>query len=270
MKEVVDYYNRFDEWGRLEREPLELRIYWHYMSRYLPASGHVFDNGAGPGQYALKLAQQGYEVTLNDLTPRLVEQARQKAKVLEVLGKFRGFHSFNATDLTGLDDQQFDASLMLGPLYHLQREEDRCLAASELHRVTRSGGYVFVAMMTRTRHVMTSLLYPQSWKPNDTIEGIRTFLETGVFNHLDQGRFTGAYFYKLEEIEPFMQEHGFQCVKLVGSSSTAGLFQQEQLEYWRNQGDDAYDEAIKLMAEMAGEQSLLGLSPHVMYIGRRI
>lgn len=270
MKEVVDYYSGFDEWGRLEREPLEFQIYWHYMSRFLPPSGHVLDNGAGPGQYALKLAERGYEVTINDLTPRLVQQARQKAEEMDLSCKFRGFHCFNATDLSGLGDQQFDASLMLGPLYHLQQEEERNQAASELYRVTRSGGYVFVAMMTRTRHMMTSLLYPQHWKPNNTIVGIKKFLETGVFDHRDPGRFTGAYFYRLEEIEPFMQKHGFQCAKLIGSSGTAGLFQKEHLEYWRNQGDEDYAEAIKLVAELAGERSVLGLSPHVMYIGRRI
>ncbi|MDQ0115720.1 class I SAM-dependent methyltransferase [Paenibacillus harenae] len=270
MKEVVDYYSGFDEWGRLEREPLEFQTYWHYLRRFLPPSGHILDNGAGPGRYALKLAERGYEVTVNDLTPRLVQQARGKAEERGLLGQFRGFHSFNATHLSGLEDQKFDASLMLGPLYHLQREEERNQAASELYRVTKSGGYVFVAMMTRTRHLMTSLLYPQHWQPNDSIDGIKTFLETGVFNHRDQGRFTGAYYFKLEEIESFMQTHGFQCVKLVGSSGTAGLFQKEHLEYWRKQGDGDYAEAVKLMVEMAGDLGVLGLSPHVMCIGRRI
>lgn len=51
MEYVIEYYSRFDEWGRLDREPLEFIINWHYMKRYLPPSGSVLDNGAGPGKY---------------------------------------------------------------------------------------------------------------------------------------------------------------------------------------------------------------------------
>lgn len=269
MDEVVEYYSGFDEWGRLEREPLEFTIYMHYLSRYLPQSGHILDNGAGPGQYALKLAELGYDVTLNDLTPKLVRQARSKAEEAGLLDRFRGFHTLNATELNELDSGQFDAALMLGPMYHLQKEDDRGKAASELYRVTRSGGYVFVAMMTRIRHLMTSLLYPEYWKPNDTVDGIRNFLDSGIFNHADKGRFTGAYFFRLEDIEPFMREHGFECVKLVGSSGMAGLFKKEHLEYWRSRGDAAYEEVMSLICEMSGEPSVLGTSPHVLYIGRR-
>lgn len=122
---------------------------------------------------------------------------------------------------------------MLGPLYHLQQPDDRSRAVKELFRVTKSGGVVFVAFMTRIRHLMTSLAYPQSWKPNDNIDDIQTFLETGVFNHSDEGRFTGAYYFNIEDIRPFMELHGFESVKLIGSSGIAGSLKQEQFYYWR-------------------------------------
>ena len=79
MSKIIEYYSAFDEWGRLDREPLEFQINWHFIQTYLPATGRVLDNGAGPGKYAMRLAKQGYDVTLTDLVPKLVEVAQEKA-----------------------------------------------------------------------------------------------------------------------------------------------------------------------------------------------
>ncbi|GKU77404.1 class I SAM-dependent methyltransferase [Paenibacillus sp. L3-i20] len=57
--------------------------------------------------------------------------------VIDYYSRFNGFHVLNAIHLEGLSDKKFDASLMLGPLYHLQQEEERVCAVRELHRVTK-------------------------------------------------------------------------------------------------------------------------------------
>lgn len=46
---VLNYYNSFGEreWSRLDREPLEFTVNWHYINKYLPPTGHILDNGAG-------------------------------------------------------------------------------------------------------------------------------------------------------------------------------------------------------------------------------
>jgi 2-polyprenyl-3-methyl-5-hydroxy-6-metoxy-1,4-benzoquinol methylase len=106
MKNIVEYYSRFDEWGRLDREPLEFQINWHYMCQYLPPAGRVLDNGAGPGKYAMKLAECGHSVTLTDLTPRLVESAIQKSAELGLDDRFEGFHIRNATHLEFLSEEE--------------------------------------------------------------------------------------------------------------------------------------------------------------------
>jgi len=33
MSEIINYYNQFDEWGRLEREPIEFQVNWHYIKK---------------------------------------------------------------------------------------------------------------------------------------------------------------------------------------------------------------------------------------------
>ena len=84
----------------------------------------------------MELAKQGYKVTLTDLTSRLVEIGAAKAKELKLDGQFHGFHCADATDLSLFQEEHFDAALMMGPLYHLQSEQDRSMAVKELYRVT--------------------------------------------------------------------------------------------------------------------------------------
>ena len=186
MNDIIAYYNTFDEWGRLDREPLEYQVNLHHIANNLPARGRVLDNGAGPGKYAMAPAKLGCRVTLTDLTPRLVELARQKAQELELTQQFDGFYPADARDLSQFPDAHFDASLMLGPLYHLQEEADRERAVSELLRVTKPGGRVFVAFMSRTRFLI-AFLGPGNVETQHTAQGIQGFLETGVFNHADPG-----------------------------------------------------------------------------------
>lgn len=111
-------------------------------------------------------------MTLVDLTPKLVEQAKKKAEELAINGKFKDFLVADARELNMVASDQFNASLMLGPMYHLQDEGDRVKAIKELNRVTKKGGIIFVAFMPRIRHIFTSLLSPEKWKPNESMDAI--------------------------------------------------------------------------------------------------
>ncbi|UYO03475.1 class I SAM-dependent methyltransferase [Paenibacillus sp. PSB04] len=267
MGSIIDYYNQFDEWGRLEREPVEFMVNFHFIKQYLKPGTHVLDNGAGPGKYAVALAQEGYDVTLTDLSPRLVGLAAGKVKECKLEERFRGIHVADARDLGRFEDGRFDAVMMLGPLYHLQQEEDRKQAARELFRVVKPGGHVFVAFMSRTRHLINSLLHPQSWKPNDTMDGIDEFMRTGVFNHSDDGRFTEAYYFPIDEIRPFMEQHGFDSVKLIASGSVVQSMNEEQWAYWRGRGPEEYQRFLNRIMEAAEDPYILGASSHLLYIG---
>jgi len=269
MNDVIQYYSAFDEWGRLDREPLEYLVNWHYIQKHLPKAGRVLDNGAGPGKYAMALASEGYQVTLTDLTPRLVELAEAKAKELALHDRFEGFYVRDARQLAGIPSSHYDAALMLGPLYHLQTEEDRTAAVQELYRVTKPGGIVCIALMTRIRKLQMALQYPEVWKPLDQMATINAFMETGVFNHQDAGRFTGAYFYSIEEIEPFMTSSGFETIELIGSSSIAGRFTEENWNYWRSRGEEEFNQMMELIYHYAADPSILGVSSHLLYIGQK-
>ncbi|MGE6488645.1 class I SAM-dependent methyltransferase [Paenisporosarcina sp. NPDC076898] len=269
MTKIIEYYSKFDEWGRLDREPLEFQINWHFIRKYMPATGSVLDNGAGPGKYAMRLADQGYNVTLTDLVPKLVEVAQEKAKEMDLDTQFKGFHVADARDLSVLADEQFDAALALGPMYHLQKEDDRQKAIQELYRVTKQEGIVFVAFMPRIKHVLASLMNPRNWSPNDKMDSIAEFMKTGEFNHSDDGRFTGAYYFNVEEIKPFMESQGFETLDLIGSTNIGTLLTNEQWDYWRNRGEEEFYQLMELLKETASNPHVLGISSHMLFIGKK-
>lgn len=161
------------------------------------------------------------------------------------------------------------ASLALGPMYHLQEEPDRNKAIQELYRVTRNEGIVYVAFMPRIRHVLSSLLSPENWRPNDTMESIQRFIRTGKFDHSDEGRFTGAYYFEIDHIKPFMESHGFETLNLVGSSNIGSLLSKEQWAYWQNRGENEFGQLIELLIETATDSNVLGISSHCFILERK-
>jgi ubiquinone/menaquinone biosynthesis C-methylase UbiE len=268
MSDIIDYYSSFDEWGRLDREPLEFRVNWHFIKSNLPLKGKILDNGAGPGKYAMELAKLGYDVSLTDLTPRLVDIAKEKAEELGLLNNFSDFLVRDARDLFGFESNHFDASLMLGPLYHLQHKEDRAKAVEELRRVTKVGGLIFVAVRPRIRKILTALMQPTHWKPLDKIEAIKEFKQTGVFNHEAKGRFTGAYFFNIDEIKPFFESFGFETIKLLSSTGIGGRLTKENWDYWSSRGEE--EALMELIYETVDDPYILGATAsHLLYIGRK-
>jgi len=267
VNDILRYYQQFDEWGRLDREPLKFLMNMHFIRRYLPMNGRILDNGGGPGKYAAALAQAGYRVTLTDLSARLVEEARARMAATEGNVRLEACRVADAQDLIMFEDGSFDAALMMGPMYHLQQEAQREKAALELRRVTKPGGVVFVAFMTREKQASMYLLDPASWPPCDTHDGIRAFLDTGVFNHRDEGRFTGAYAFPLAEIVPFMERLGYETIKLIAADSIGGMTS-DRLGAWRARGEAEYGRIVELLAELAENTAFLGSAPHLLYVGK--
>ena len=73
---ITDYYNAYDEDGRLFRDyshQIEWLTTMHYFDDIIPAYSKIFDGCAGTGNYAFKLAEQGHSVVASDLVPHNVD-----------------------------------------------------------------------------------------------------------------------------------------------------------------------------------------------------
>ncbi|MFO7662298.1 MAG: class I SAM-dependent methyltransferase [Chloroflexota bacterium] len=81
MNPVEAHYDRHaeQEWERLERHRTEFAVTCRILVDNLPSPpANILDIGGGPGRYALHLIQQGYDVTLLDLSSNCLDLATKK------------------------------------------------------------------------------------------------------------------------------------------------------------------------------------------------
>ena len=140
---LIDFYNSYDEDSRLEPKHgmVEFLTTMRYIEKYLKPGNRVLEIGAGTGRYSHALARQGYTVNAVELIEHNIEIFRKNTLVDEGISVIQG----NALDLSAFPDNQFDITLLLGPLYHLYNKEDKQQAIREAIRVTKQGGIIFAA-----------------------------------------------------------------------------------------------------------------------------
>ena len=140
---LADYYERYDEDGRLlsKHGMVEYITTMKYVERYLQPGMRILEIGAATGRYSHALAQKGYQVDAVELLEHNIEIFKQNATPGETVTITQG----NAMELSMFEDNTYDITLLLGPMYHLFTTEDKLKALSEAIRVTKKGGIVFAA-----------------------------------------------------------------------------------------------------------------------------
>ena len=150
VRDIAAFYSGEPEkeHERLDRHQLEHDLTWRYLDRYLPPQGAILEVGAATGRYTLELARRGYGVTAVDLSAALIEANRKSLADEGLAGQVR-FVVADARDLGQVVERDFDAVLLMGPLYHLVVEADRQAALKEAFDRLREGGLLFSSFISR-------------------------------------------------------------------------------------------------------------------------
>lgn len=188
---LINFYNHYDEDSRLASKSgsVEFLTTMRFIERYIKPGDRVLEVGAGTGRYSHTLARQGYVVDAVELVEHNIDIFRKHTKPEETVTITQG----NAMDLTAFPDDTYDITLLLGPLYHLYRTEDKRQALSEAIRVTKPGGVIFAAYVISdgclldegfqrgnisvSEYIQKGLLDPQTFaaksQPKDLFELVR-------------------------------------------------------------------------------------------------
>jgi S-adenosylmethionine-dependent methyltransferase len=263
MSNVETYYdqNALEEWARLDRHKVEFELTLRALTEFLPAApARLIDIGGGPGRYAIRLAQRGYQVTLVDLSGGSLELARQKAVEAEV--DLKAYVHANALDLNTFAAASYDAALLLGPLYHLHKLQERRTALSQSHRLLKPGGLVFASFITRFAGFRDAAIHGYSFVLDDPTYSEK-LLATGI--HDNGVGFTDAYFAHPDEVIPLGENAGFTTLRLMGCE---GILAGHE-EYVNSLTGADHDYWLDVNYRMAQEPCLLGASDHLLYIGRK-
>lgn len=258
---IVRHYEGIREEDRISLGfgQLELVRTQEVLRRHLPPPpAELLDVGGGTGVHASWLVGEGYRIHLVDISPRHVEKANSELASLGVVAELGDARELAAAD------SSYDAVLLLGPLYHLTRRQDRLRALREAARVARSGGVVAVAAVSRFASLFDGLS--------------RQFLFDGGFQDIvaqdladGQHRnpedrpdwWTTAYFHHPDELRTEAVEAGLDVQEVVGLEGLAGWLPQ-LAPHW---DEPAGREAILWSARsVESEPALLGLSAHLLLV----
>jgi S-adenosylmethionine-dependent methyltransferase len=252
------------EWERLERHRTEFAVTLQAMEEHLPLfPAKILDCGGGPGRYAIELTKRGYSVTLLDLSEGNLTLAQKKAAEAGV--ELQDFTQGTATDLSRYNENSFDAILLMGPLYHLLDEKDRCQAIAECHRILKPGGTLMAAFITRYAPIKYCIPNEPTW-PIENPELFKSIYEQGIFPPRGErdGEFV-AYFAHPMEVSPLISSQGFEVETVLGVEGLAS-----EIEEGINQlTGEAWDFWADFNYKVSADPSIHGGVEHLLVVATK-
>ena len=264
IRDIADYYNNRpqSEHNRLEEHQLEFDLTWRLLDDYLSPRGKILEVGAATGRYTLGLAQRGYAITAVDLSPACLKECKTNLTKAGFSGKVQYIVS-DARTLAEITDRDFDAVLLMGPLYHLVLEEDRKMAVNEAFNRLRSGGVIFSAFISR--YGIWGDLLKNLPELIDDKEQVKSVLTRGIDREgWPKGGFR-AYFAEVADIAPLHEAVGFETIKVVGVEP--GISADDE-SYNKLEGERRA-RFLEVFYQISAEPSIVGASRHLLYIGRK-
>ena len=256
-----------DELRRLTEIPYgeaEYRLTVELLDRFIQPGSLVADIGCGPGRYAEHLLSRECRVGAVDLSKRSLDVFLQRVPPSfsdSILFSEKGC----ATNLPFIEDESFDAVLLMGPLYHLSQEKDRQKAVNECLRIIKPGGYIFATFVSP---------YPKlnplfELRPEDMVDSsyLLQFLTPVTTTTLFKG-------YKLPELrywpraaQIFMQSNGFSTVHI---RNLDGIRQYEKTCYKHTDiSENSMAEVLDVMRKTCDHPDLIGMTTQYLYVGRK-
>lgn len=267
-EEVLGYYALGLEAGRLDEAyfPLERARTQELLLRHLPSAPSVVaDVGGAAGAYAFWLAERGFEVHLIDPVPLHVQQAEEASRG-RAAGRLASARVGDARTLE-LADGSVSAVLMLGPLYHLTERRDRLAALGEARRVLKRGGVLFAAAISRFASLLDGLR-GSAFEDDAFARIVERDLADGQHRNetAKPQYFTTAFFHHPDELAAEVRDAGFSLVDVFAVEGPGAYLPDFQAR-WADPEDR--ERLLDLVRRVEHEPTLLGMSPHLLAVGRR-
>ena len=260
LEEILNNYysNDYTEDDRLIKDKthqVEYITTLKYIDKYLKKGDRILEVGAGTGIYSLGLAKRGYQVDAIELVNDNLNILKSKITSLMNINAIQG----NALDLSMYEDNTFDMTLVLGPLYHLFKDEERDKVIEEAIRVTKSGGIIYYAFILSDLTMINWGFEKGNLVPN---MGIMITDDYKVINR-EEYIFYLTY---MSEIKKLMQEHDKQEVITYVATDGVGRVMSDKIN---EMSDEEYKHYINYHLSICEREDLIGYSGHVLAITKK-
>ncbi|MFT6065018.1 MAG: ubiquinone/menaquinone biosynthesis C-methylase UbiE [Paraglaciecola sp.] len=260
-KELEDFYNKASEETRLEKgmgifefERIKELIQLHISK----SKSIIIDIGGGTGKYAEWLAKDGHQVHLVEPVLKHIKLAEKRAQ------KLKNPFSVTIGEAKKLPYKNDTADLVIlhGPLYHLQKREDRVTAILEAKRVLKKGGIILGFAINYTASTLVGLMNGMI-HANSFFDMCKQELTTGIHNAPKDFPFllADAYYHKPQHLKEEFLEQNLEFINLFAVESLIWL----DSEYFANMIDKKKSKTLKELQKLTqNDEYLLPFSPHMM------
>ena len=259
MTKIEEYYNKFHEEHRLTTKHglVEFNTSLHYINECIQlykannASSNIkiADIGAGTGRYSVELCHQGYDVTAVELVKHNLEILRSKH---ENIKSWQG----DAQNLSFLDDETFDITLLFGPLYQIHGEENQLKAIEEAKRITKKSGFILIAYVMNDYSVISYCFKEHKYKEVMEKGGLSKDFHT-ICTEDDL-----YYYARLEDINNLAQKAQLTRYKIISPDGPADYMRKEL----NQMSQDEFSAFLQYQLANAERPELLGASSHLVDI----
>ena len=260
MKDLTEYYNKFNEEKRLDSRhgQVEYRVSMKYIHKYIPSEitkeeVKILDIGAGTGKYSIALAKEGYDVTA-------VELVKYNLGILKSKGSNVKAMQGNALNLKKLEDNTFDVTLLFGPMYHLFGQEDKKKALSEARRVTKPGGIILVAYCMNEYGVLT-----YAFKEKHIEECMEENRLTKDFKTISYKENLYDYM-RIEDIDKLLVDSGLERIKIISPDGPANYMR----PFLNQLTEEEFEYFVQYQMATCERQDLIGAGAHTVDILRKV
>lgn len=258
MREEIlnNHYNNYEEDTRLLKDnthKLEYLTTLKYVEKYLKPDAKILEIGAGTGRYSIHFAEQGYDVTAIEYVKHNLDILKSKIKNNMKIKVELG----DAVNLDNLEDNTYDVTLVLGPLYHLYNDKDINEAIKEAIRVTKKDGIIMFAYITSDGVFMDWAIdgHLLDGYPNDFDDNFKLIrYEEGVF----------APFY-IQEFKDIMSKYNVELLHNVATDGIAYMIKDKI----NNLTDEEFEVYKKYHYSTCEREDLQGYSCHMLYICKK-
>lgn len=205
--EYFDFLNDNDNIDRLA--DLEEKILDSLFEKYIPSSGRILVVSTDNIQYAFKLAEKGYKVTVTASTEKRYTMLKNHEKT----SLFENIVNTSPLNLSMFENDSFDIVLSLGIMCRLQTRAEREAFTREVTRVLVPDGNFAYAYMTP--FAMTFAQYFDAYKAIDPASKLKAFRGLAAVEKTHSyGEFYGL---NLEEMADIAREYGLD-IQTVAST----------------------------------------------------
>jgi len=254
---VSSFYDDIDEDSRLKKSrhgQLEYATTMEYIHRYAKPGAKIIEIGAGTGRYSIALAKEGYKVTAVELVESNLEVLRKNSSDMKDIVSYQG----DALNLSRFENNQFDVTLLFGPMYHLYSKEDVHKAIEEAIRVTKRDGIILVAFLS------VYAIMNDNYLNGTFAAGVEeNFDENYNVKHFEEQLFTG---YDIAEFEQLFESYKTKYLATVAVDSILKLAA-GRADF--KMSDEEFELFVKYHLATCEKRELLGSSSHLLYICKK-